>query len=103
MYDLMIFAARENGWESMSRLIDADAMYEEWLKNGENEFAYDTNDFLYSIDNQPIVDAVEVVRCRECAKDGLTTCPLCWIENHTLQFVNHDPDFYCGAGERKEK
>ena len=86
----------------MPRLIDADVMYEEWLKNGENEFVYDTNAFLYSIGNQPTVDAVEVVRCRECAKDGLTTCPLCWIENHTLQFVNHDPEFFCAGGERKE-
>lgn len=45
----------------MPRLIDADVMYEEWLKNGENEFAYDTNAFLYSIDNQPIEELCEVV------------------------------------------
>lgn len=46
-------------------------------------------------------DLVEVVRCKDCKYDNMSTCPLCWIENHTLQFVNHDPDFYCGSGERR--
>ena len=45
-------------------------------------------------------DVVEVVRCRECIHDGLTSCPLCYIEKHTLCFVNHDAEFYCGNGER---
>lgn len=53
------------------------------------------------IGNIKAADAAPVVRCKDCAKDGLTTCPICWIENHTLQFVNHDPEFYCGAAERK--
>lgn len=48
------------------------------------------------------VDAVEVVRCRDCAKDGLFTCPICFIENKTLHFINHSLDFYCGEGERKD-
>ena len=50
---------------------------------------------------QPPADAAPVIRCKDCAKDGLTTCPMCWIENHTLEFINHDPNFYCGAAERK--
>ena len=51
---------------------------------------------------QPPADAAPVIRCKDCAKDGLTTCPMCWIENHTLEFINHDPEFYCGEAERKE-
>ena len=43
------------------RLIDANAMREDWLENGENEYVYDTNAVLDSIDAQPTVDAVEVV------------------------------------------
>ena len=43
------------------RLIDANAMREDWLENGENEYVYDTNAVLESIDAQPTVDAVEVV------------------------------------------
>lgn len=49
----------------------------------------------------PTIDAVEVVHCRECAKNGLSTCPICFIESRALRFINHDPDFYCGSGERK--
>ena len=38
------------------RLIDADAMRQEWLENGENEYVYDTNAVLASIDEQPTLD-----------------------------------------------
>lgn len=48
------------------RLIDANAMRQDWLENGENECVYDTNAVLDSIDAQPTVDAVEVVRCGLC-------------------------------------
>lgn len=47
----------------------------------------------------PTVDAVEVVRCKDCAKDGLFTCPMCYIESHELIFINHDPEFFCGGGD----
>ena len=47
-------------------------------------------------------DVVQVVRCRDCAKLGLFTCPICFIENKTLQFINISPDFFCGEGERKD-
>lgn len=63
---------------------------------------YATKEFVNLVKKIESGQLVEVVRCRDCIKDGLTTCPLCWIENHTLEFVNHDPDFYCGAGERKD-
>lgn len=39
----------------MPRLIDADAMRQDWLENGENEYIYDTNAVLDSIDDQPTV------------------------------------------------
>ena len=44
----------------------------------------------------------EVVRCKDCAKDGLFACPMCYIESHELIFINHDPEFFCAGGERKE-
>ena len=57
---------------------------------------------------QQIADAVRyaleapaVVRCRDCVYDGDITCPICFIENKTLQFINHDPYFFCAYGERK--
>ena len=58
-------------------------------------------DVVSSIENAPADNVEHVIRCKGCAKDGLATCPICGIENHTLQFVNHDPEFYCGAAERK--
>lgn len=45
------------------RLIDASAMRDGWLENGENEYVYDANAVLDSIDSQPTVGAVEVVAC----------------------------------------
>ena len=38
------------------RLIDANALREDWLENGENEYVYDTNSFLSSLDDAPTVD-----------------------------------------------
>ena len=38
------------------RLIDANALREDWLENGENEYVYDTNSFLESLDDAPAID-----------------------------------------------
>ena len=81
----------------MARLIDADALIKEANADG----AYGYVD-AKQIADAPTVDAVEVVRCRDCAKLGLFTCPICLIENKTLQFINLSPDFFCGEGERKD-
>lgn len=43
------------------RLIDADALREGWLENGENEYVYDTNAFLDSLDNAPTIIPAEEV------------------------------------------
>lgn len=42
------------------RLIDADVMRTDWLENGQNEYVYDTNAVLNSIDEQPTIDAEPV-------------------------------------------
>ena len=47
------------------RLIDADEMRNGWI-DGINEPIYCANDVLDDIDEQPTVDAVEVVRCKDC-------------------------------------
>ena len=81
----------------MARLIDADQLIKEANADG----AYGYVD-AKQITDAPTVDAVPVVRCRDCAKLGLFTCPICFIEKKTLQFVNISPDFFCGEGERKD-
>ena len=61
----------------MARLIDADKLREDWLTKGENEYIYDTNAFLDSIDEQPTVDAVEVVHAMWIKTPYERTCPVC--------------------------
>ena len=42
------------------RLIDADALRQEWFANGQTIYIHDTNDFLFSIDDAPtIIEAEE--------------------------------------------
>lgn len=51
------------------RLIDADVFREDWFNNGENEYIYDTNSVLDSIDEQPTVDfGVDLDRLKELAE-----------------------------------
>lgn len=90
------------------RLIDANAMREYWLEYGQNEFVYDANSVLDSIDEQPTVDAVEVVRCKDCKwykpGDLFTDIMFC----HRLKKENGKPakynfcgDDFCSYGERR--
>ena len=84
----------------MPRLIDADPFREWWLENGENEYVYDTNCFLESIDEQPTIDAIPVVRCKDCRRLVFSDCyGECGMGY--LGIVN--PWDYCGHGERKDE
>ena len=52
------------------------------------------------IDDAPTVDAVEVVRCRECdhkTHDG-SGRPYCW---QLKMYLNKELDFFCKYGKRK--
>lgn len=49
------------------------------------------------LEKQPIVDAVEVVRCKDCKhRNRLAYCPLCGV------MVTPD-DYFCADGERKDE
>ena len=76
----------------MSRLIDADALIKEACAEG----AYGYVD-AKQIADAPTVDAVEVVRCKDCAvpHNKYTGCP-------KLNGLVTPPDFYCPFGERKD-
>lgn len=88
------------------RLIDADAMREDWLQNGENEFIYDTNAVLESIDEQPTVDAVEVpCRCCDCyyllnSKNSFGVYFFCGHQNGLKNLRNTEKDF-CPYAKRR--
>ena len=84
------------------RLIDAN----ELIKEANADGAYGYVD-AKQIADAPTVDAVEVVRCRECKKKNKKKCPMTIVNfgrnGKEVLVQNHVPDdFYCAAGERKE-
>ena len=84
------------------RLIDANAMRDDWLENGENEYVYDTNAVMDSIDSQPTVDAVEVVRCKDRKHSSYDEIfGNLWCNSHS-GCRNVNDDGYCDRGKRKE-
>ena len=85
------------------RLIDANAMRDDWLENGENEYVYDTNAVLDSIDSQPTIDAVAVVRCKDCKYGDYDSEPddamVCTRTNDGYWRYGDD---FCSYGRLKE-
>ena len=88
---------------SERRLIDANAFLKDILTAGIGKtiIEYSESDIGYMIRKRPTVDAVEVVRCRECKH--------CDPENHhcdhhmgTAAPLRRKPDDFCSYGERKE-
>lgn len=88
----------------MMRLIDADAVMKTMRENSEgNEGWYgDTWAFMRDVENAPTIDAVPVVRCKDCK---------CWTEwangtgscnRFTLDWIGTDADDFCSMGERKD-
>ena len=89
------------------RLIDADTLRQDWLENGQNEYVYDTNAVLYSIDAQPTIDAVPVVRCKDCTyrveyfDSGKYVCTR-WQCMCCGRADYVKPDDFCSYGKRKD-
>lgn len=80
----------------MPRYIDADKADIERIYNIHGEcYIEDVKDWL---DEQPTADAVEVIRCKDCAvpHNSWTGCP-------NLNGLIPPADFYCARGERKEQ
>ena len=70
------------------RLIDAN----ELIKEANADGAYGYVD-AKQIADAPTVDAVEIVRCKDCKHRHSDS----WCE-----YVDDDDNFYCARGERKE-
>ena len=90
------------------RLIDADALmdvirqheYRLATKQGSIDYGMFTNGIQQAVDEQPTIDAVEVVRCKDCKH--------CDPENYhcdhpmsTAAPLRRKPDDFCSYGERK--
>ena len=84
----------------MARLIDADVALRHKRKMSGADFGgefWDEAVLVSDIMNASPVDAVPVVRCKNCAvpHNKYTGCP-------KLNGLVTPPDFYCPFGERKE-
>ena len=72
------------------RLIDADAFLEK-MKRTSRYF-----DVVFDVEEMPTVDAVEVVRCRDCKHyDGKWLCKISGVPSRK-------PCDFCSHGERKD-
>ena len=82
------------------RLIDADALMEKeysWLRDGDVLWRIP----LSHIDLAPTIDAVPVVRCRECQHYDHGCCVVKRYEGDD-NIIAMPPDGYCSYGQRKE-
>ena len=84
----------------MARLIDADALTEDLELLAKHEESFRQSVILgvmHTVKAQRAIDAVEVVRCKDCAvpHNKYTGCPM-------LNGLVTPPDFYCPFGERKD-
>ena len=80
------------------RLIDGDALKKEFPKDTDWEYPVNTNGYVCeTIDEQPTIDAVEVVRCRDCKHYDPSDGYCEFIGDYDF-----DENFYCGNGERKD-
>ena len=103
----------------MTRYIDADALKrkaqkvatEAWKMRIKSSVETILNQFIDWIEGMPTIDAVEVIRCENCRKQGSDDCPMFNREWRTIMsggecvddFIFHDltkPSGFCNYGER---
>lgn len=103
----------------MTRYIDADALKrkaqkvatEAWKMRLKSSVETILNQFIDWIEGAPTINAVEVVRCKDCRKQGSDDCPMFNREWRTIMrggecvddFIFHDltkPSGFCNYGER---
>ena len=86
------------------RLIDANALeLATYHIAQESEYARGWNDALYAaMINAPTIDAVEVVRCKDCLHQTERYGHMECIHGVSYRNTWNKPDFFCAYGERKE-
>ena len=95
------------------RLIDAD-MFDEALKQAQNECRRkEGGNFLFgflskvraNLEKMPTVDAVPVVRCKDCKYSHITyvgECKYCdYWQEESRDALYLPKDFYCAGGEKE--
>lgn len=94
----------------MGKIIDADVFYSilrdaqaECKKNGGNFRFGVLKSVMANLANQPSVDAVPVVRCKDCKHYNTTgySDGFGWCEDNVVNTGTWD-DFYCARGKRRD-
>lgn len=84
----------------MARLIDADkfGMYLADVQLANRGWRDDVcellDDVMYALEEEPTIDAVEVVRCKDCKY---------WNNGDCYRLELSRPDDFCSYGEKKEE
>ena len=78
------------------RLIDADALWAEFMELADTSIEFDGEGVANAIANAPTVDAVEVVRCKDCKAYDKES-----YYCEAMGFTCEANDF-CSYGERKD-
>jgi hypothetical protein len=86
------------------RLIDADALLNGGIRvqcglNDNGLIMIPMGDVRKSIENAPTIDAVPVIRCKECKQWTGSKCKRFSFAPFAYCYTN--PDDYCSRGERK--
>lgn len=85
----------------MSRMIDADALREQlvWCKEQAGRFDTYWDDVIERVDSLPTIDAVPVVRCKDCIyrNDTEKGKALMWLP---CEEMRKGDNWYCAEGER---
>lgn len=104
---MISFVAKANGRtvNTVERLIDAGKLIEKAYWHGdtpsygkpypEGRDAVDVED----IENAPTVDAVLVVRCKDCCYFGFDH--FCRRPHKMMEWHENNPNYYCADGKRK--
>lgn len=56
-----------------------------------------------SLADVPIVDVVEIVRCKDCKHRNTSNCSMYWeSDDHTEQYSWENDDDFCSWGKKKD-
>ena len=83
------------------RPIDADYLVEYWKPDGRRMFVADY--FIWTVKHAPTVDAVPVIRCRDCKYNSNTDGNYVNCNIIPQMFGKTPDDNYCSWAERKEE
>ena len=110
--DAVTRAIQRGEGQEMGRLIDADRLKERWTIASPEPYNTDAAEVLASIEEAPTVDAVEVVRCKDCKyyresehpeRSGIKFCFRLMhpAEDRRIGY-NFSGDDFCSCGEKRK-